>query len=95
MSVNEIRSSAIPTLHVRPRGNAASPAAEYTKTDQVSPAEVEARPNGIRDVLTAEEKEYFAKLFPGAAGDIRSYHPYQNNGTTAVTQVGTIVDRRG
>jgi hypothetical protein len=45
--------------------------------------------------ITDAEKQYFENLFPGAAGDIRSYAPYSRNGMKQSGAVGSLVDVKG
>lgn len=46
-------------------------------------------------VITEGEKQYFEELFPSAAGDIRTYSPYQRNGERNAVSLGTLIDVRG
>jgi hypothetical protein len=46
-------------------------------------------------LVTDSEKQYFAALFPSDAGAVRSYSPYQRNGSKQSVTVGTIVDVKG
>ncbi|MDL1891620.1 hypothetical protein FBQ87_01830 [Sphingobacteriales bacterium CHB3] len=45
--------------------------------------------------LTQPEQAFFARLFPDAADEVRSYNPYRRDQTSLTVQLGTIVDRRG
>jgi hypothetical protein len=45
--------------------------------------------------ITDAEKQYFENLFPGAAGDIRSYSPYSRNGIKQSGTVGSLLDVKG
>jgi len=56
----------------------------------------ETQPSGDgRQVLTQAETEYFEKLFPHAASEIRSYATYRRNGESAAITVGSLIDRKG
>ncbi len=49
-----------------------------------------------RTPVTAEEREYFAQLFPASSAEIRSYPTYSPSGLrTTPAASGTIVDRKG
>ena len=46
-------------------------------------------------LISESEKQYFATLFPNEASAVRSYSPYQRNGSKLSASVGTIVDVKG
>lgn len=95
MSVNEIRLPAAPAAQLKASESSSLPVTQPRKTDQSTPADGTTPSNDNRDILTLAEKEYFVKLFPGAAADISSYYTYQKDGTADVTHVGRVVDRKG
>ena len=90
MSVNEIRNlpTPLPTLLKNPKSG------PKTKSP-TEPAEQNAAPGKQEELLTPDEKQYFARLFPQAAGDIQSYQVYSPGGKRTIVQSGTIIDRRG
>ncbi len=47
------------------------------------------------DNLTAEEKNFFTKLYPENKSDIVDYHFYERNGKLSGVKIGSLIDRRG
>ncbi|MBP6671818.1 MAG: hypothetical protein KA247_01655 [Bacteroidetes bacterium] len=47
------------------------------------------------EVVTGEEKQFFAELFPKASEAIRSYGGYSPSGVNKPVQLGTIIDMKG
>jgi hypothetical protein len=45
--------------------------------------------------LTPDETEFFEKLYPEAAGEIRSYPTYSRSGATQEARLGSMIDRKG
>lgn len=58
-------------------------------------AEPSAAPSARPDVVTSEEKQYFAALFPKDAEAIRSYAGYSPAGMKQAVRLGTIIDMKG
>ena len=56
------------------------------------PASVNAAGN---QVLTAEEKDFFAALFPGSENEVQSYRTYSPGGLRQSAASGTLIDRKG
>ncbi len=46
-------------------------------------------------VVTAEEKQFFASMFPAASDEIRSYAGYSPSGVKQPVQLGTLIDMKG
>lgn len=46
-------------------------------------------------IVTGEEKQFFAELFPKASDAIRNYGGYSPAGVTKPVQLGTIIDMKG
>ena len=59
------------------------------------PAPARAKEKGNGEILTGEEREFFAKLFPDAAGSIQSHAIYTSKGKKPSTLPGTLIDRKG
>ncbi len=47
------------------------------------------------NVVSGEEKQFFAELFPAASEAIRSYGGYSPAGVNKPVQLGTIIDMKG
>lgn len=47
------------------------------------------------DAITPGEREYFARLFPGSATEIRAHAVYARNGAAPQVRTGGILDRKG
>lgn len=45
--------------------------------------------------ITKEETEFFERLFPAAANDIRAHRLYDRTGIKDNVLIGTVIDRRG
>ncbi len=45
--------------------------------------------------LTAEEKNFFADLYPDKKNEIVDYHFYKRSGELSGVKIGSIIDRRG
>lgn len=46
-------------------------------------------------VVTGEEKQFFAALFPKASDAIQSYSGYSPSGMKKPVQLGTLIDAKG
>ncbi len=89
MSIDSIRmnGSGIPA-HLRPA----------QERPAIAPAAVRPAPQaapGAGDVLSGEEKAFFADLFPSSADDLRSHETYRRDGSTQTVRTGTVIDRKG
>ncbi len=69
---------------------------------QDRPAVVPATPHpaaptapGATDVLSTEEKAFFANLFPSSADELRSHETYRRDGSTQSFRTGAMIDRKG
>jgi hypothetical protein len=90
MDVNGIRHStaSFPSLARQNKSGQTLPRPEENEAQTPAQASQE-------EMLTADEKKFFAGLFPQAAGDIQSYQVYSPAGKRTMAQSGTLVDRRG
>jgi hypothetical protein len=90
MDVNGIRHStaSFPSLARQNKSGQAPQRSEETEPQTPPQASQE-------EMLTTDEKKFFAGLFPQAAGDIQSYQVYSPAGKHTIAQSGTLVDRRG
>ena len=46
-------------------------------------------------LLTPDEKQFFERLYPEAAGEIQSYPTYSRSGATQEGRLGSMIDRKG
>jgi hypothetical protein len=72
--------------------NTFAPAQEPQGQAEVKAGAQNKRPEAV---ISDTEKQYFEGLFPSAAGEIRSYSPYQKNGARQSAGLGTLVDVKG
>ena len=97
ISLNTNISSALPVSDARTssvikrqqQSPAAAPKADFSALVN-SAADLERN-----DVVTGEEKQFFAELFPKASDAIRSYGGYSPSGVNKPVQLGTIIDMKG
>lgn len=47
------------------------------------------------DIVSNEEKKFFAKLYPENKSEIIDYHFYKSSGKMSGVSVGSLLDRRG
>lgn len=77
----------------------AAPDPRHSAVIKRSSAPVSAEPASAAaarpDVVTSEEKQYFAALFPKDADAIRSYAGYSPAGMKQAVRLGTIIDMKG
>lgn len=66
-----------------------------TTPQNVRPAPVRSEDSRDAGELTQAETEFFEKLYPDAAGDIRTHVTYGRNGTSTPSILGTLIDRKG
>jgi hypothetical protein len=50
--------------------------------------------SGSADVISHQEKQYFAKLYPNDSQAITSYSTYSKNGVTQEYSVGSLIDKK-
>ena len=98
MNVSEIRNtpSQLPVhrKQTRPAGEE-SFEAQLGKT-VVTPAQINDGSHTITPAaLTQPERDFFERLFPEAAEEVRTYNPYQRERSQIAVKLGTLVDRRG
>ena len=76
----------------------------YQKRQNVSPSSSETRHPTVEQQaqgavgsskLNNEETEFFHRLFPSAANEIRSYQSYDKEGVKMVARIGAFVDKKG
>lgn len=48
-----------------------------------------------QSVFSTEEREYFARLFPAAAGEVSKYQTYSPTGPQPTMSSGSLIDRKG
>jgi hypothetical protein len=48
-----------------------------------------------QDVVTGEEKQFFAEMFPSSTEEIRTYSGYSPGGMKRPVQLGTLIDMKG
>ncbi len=48
-----------------------------------------------QNVISTEEKEFFAQLYPDNISSIMDYHYYRRSGEMSGVAVGSLIDRRG
>ncbi|MCS7052158.1 MAG: hypothetical protein NZM09_00340 [Ignavibacterium sp.] len=46
------------------------------------------------DVISKEEKQLFAELFPEKKNEVMSYNFYNRSGKITTAQIGSLIDRR-
>ena len=95
MSINEIRTTP-PHLSV-PKSIRKAAGKQFQA--EMDPA-VPVRPpqTGAKELpaaLTNSEQDYFEKLFPHSAEEVKKYNPYQKNGGNVEVRLGILLDRRG
>ena len=49
----------------------------------------------IDTILSSEEKNFFADMYPSLQSDSKQFVSYQKNGLQTVPTVGTLIDRKG
>lgn len=97
ISLNTNISSALPVSDARtssvikrsPQTPAGAPKANFAALVNSAPALEK------NDVVTGEEKQFFAELFPKDSEAIRSYGGYSPSGVNKPVQLGTIIDMKG
>lgn len=87
LPVNDARSSSVIKRSTQTPDGA--PKADFSALVQ------SARTAGPESVVTGEEKQFFAELFPKASEAIRSYGGYSPAGVNKPVQLGTIIDMKG
>jgi hypothetical protein len=100
MNINEIRNTpALPPLQKKSQKALSEPTfesqlknAEHTTA---RPQDVLHQGNEHPAALTSSEREYFERLFPNSAEEIRTYSPYQNDKSKAAAKLGSLLDRKG
>lgn len=48
-----------------------------------------------KENLSAEEKDFFAKLYPQNKSEIVDYHFYERSGKLSGVKIGSLIDKRG
>lgn len=48
-----------------------------------------------KENLSAEEKDFFAKLYPQNKSEIVDYHFYERSGKLSGVKLGSLIDKRG
>jgi hypothetical protein len=82
-----------PALSSRQRGvvqRTTSPVSEQSRVEK----QTDRLPNYQR-AITKEETEFFERLFPAAANEIRVHRVYDRTGIKDNVLVGTVIDRKG
>lgn len=72
--------------------NAVLPKVESADDEGIKAAAAEGSQEGV---ISDDEKQFFANLFPGSANEIKSYSPYGRNGIAQSAVVGSLVDLKG
>lgn len=96
------------SLSVTPNVNRTLPAAETRPSSVIKRSEQQQEPvradfaalvgsgaPASDAVVTAEEKQFFASMFPTASDEIRSYAGYSPSGVKQPVQLGTLIDMKG
>jgi hypothetical protein len=65
----------------------------YTKAATANKTEAAQKINA--EIISAEEKKYFAKLYPAKQDEILGYQLYNSKGKVSGIHVGSLFDRRG
>ncbi len=65
------------------------------KPEALTPAPAKASPATTEEVMTSEEKQYFAALFPESSPEIANHVTYSPRGVNGPVQTGRMIDRKG
>ncbi len=87
LPVSDTRTSSV--IKRQPQSSPAAPKTDFSALVQ------SAKDLENSDVVTGEEKQFFAELFPKASEAIRSYGGYSPSGVNKPVQLGTIIDMKG
>ncbi|MFZ4619111.1 MAG: hypothetical protein ACOYNS_01020 [Bacteroidota bacterium] len=87
LPVSDARTSSV--IKRTPQTPAGAPKANFEALVKSAPE------MGNSDVVTGEEKQFFAELFPKESEAIRSYGGYSPSGVNKPVQLGTIIDMKG
>jgi hypothetical protein len=95
MEINEIHSSAAQSNPAKTSSPVQSQqwAKELERAGAANSATAQRSTPG--ETLTIAEHAYFEQLFPTAAQEIRVHNMYQRDGSKTLSQVGSVVDRKG
>ena len=97
MTISGIR---LPSSPLAPTPQGSKPAAHPDRpapAPQAQPLQMAASRKEQKgpEVLTSDEKEFFAKLYPEASGALRSHAVYTRGGEPPAAVPGTLIDRKG
>jgi len=71
----------------------------YVQKNNSAAAKQETQQSGSsqqgQSVLSSNEKQFFAAMYPDKKSEIMDYHFYEKTGKMSGVSLGTIIDRRG